>query len=1566
MTISELRNRLRCVKQGGVPLPLPRSGVRPGTKRGGTASGGVRGDLRITVRASPSGGSHPSGTPQPAGVPLVRTGASAEWGTPPVSFGASPDDQMSVAASKGEPSLSGDDDSAALLPSDVVVLSEPDPEMTDMLSRAAENVGLVWNPPPRPDPSRLDEWFLGGGRAGFQRPPPVPFFPEVHELTRSWKAPFTAQNKPCGSSPLTTLDGGAALGYTGIPSVERSVAMQLCPTVASTLRGEPCLPSLACKYSLGLTGSAYRACGEAASALHAMALLQVHQAKALRDLHGGGHDLAVLHELRAATDLALRATKVTAQSLGRAMSTLVVQERHLWLCLTDMKEQEKVQFLNAPVSQTGLFGDAVESCAQQFSAAQKQTEAIKHIMRRRKPAAASTPAAAPQPARRRGRPPVAAPAPTPRQQPSTVRRRGAGHRQDAQPVQAPARPGGKRKCKRPWDGRPRDGGNCSSGDGDRTTPSPGGGPGGESFVSFCFCSAAGPAASGTQNFNKGAVSSVSGSQEEESGVPCITGSLPSSSLARQGEVAQEHPSCPFVEPGKGSSTQAPATSRHTQAGLLRFLPHEEESGECYTTHPDPTPCHHRPGLHRPRAGSLCSTSLPHHGYVGGSVGAAGTVSRSLASAPQSVSVAPTDHQTRLCDSLRPASPQVQGHPVHFSQTRRCSCLACGNRSPTGEGRDRAGPSSRYEVGVVQPLLHCAQERWWVTTDLGSASFEPCTSQAAVQDVDAETHFWMRPSPRLVCSNRPEGCVLSCLDPPATQAIPAFRVRGTGVSVQGPALRAVPVASRLHQSRGGGPCPPERTRCAHSQLPRRLVHTRTVSQAVVCTQGPGAQAPQPAGPSGQLGKEQTRANAEDLFSRHGVRFGQPNSTPHPGTCSVSAELLQDLIRQDGGSTETLSEAPGAYGCSCGDSSARSAPYETASALALWPNPEVGVETRHLPGSDYTGLPQDLQAVVRSLIPSGRSAPGAGIQACCGIHRCLDHRLGSHVQRARSIRGLDGSPTALAYQLPRVASSTPCPEPSQRAPSAQGRSGPYGQHCDRCVYQPARRFALPSHVATRPPPPPQESEASEVPSCHPHPRSVQSGSRRAVSSSTSRRVETPSPGGSADLGTVRSCSGRPVCISRNHTLPRVLLPNRGNARHGCTGTQLAPGPAQICVPPSEPTSTDTVQDQGGRGAGLVSGSILAQQDLVPGTHAPRDSPSLANSSEEGSAFSETGHPMAPAPGPVETPRMVPGWDAEVLADLPQEVALTITSARAPSTRRAYTLKWNLFVEWCSSHQEDPQRCSIRAVLSFLQQGLERRLSPSTLKVYVAAISAYHDPVEGKSVGKHNLVVRFLRGARRLNPPRPPSLPSWDLALVLRALITAPFEPLQSVELKFLSMKTLLLTALASIKRVGDLQAFSVDDSCLQFGPADSSATLRPRPGYVPKVPTTPFRDQVVNLQALPPEEADPALALLCPVRALRQYTDRTQSFRTSEQLFVCYGGQQKGKAVSKQRMAHWILDAITLAYEAQGVPCPLRLRAHSTRGVASSWALARGASLADICRAAGWATPNTFARFYSLRV
>jgi len=65
-------------------------------------------------------------------------------------------------------------------------------------------------------------------------------------------------------------------------------------------------------------------------------------------------------------------------------------------------------------------------------------------------------------------------------------------------------------------------------------------------------------------------------------------------------------------------------------------------------------------------------------------------------------------------------------------------------------------------------------------------------------------------------------------------------------------------------------------------------------------------------------------------------------------------------------------------------------------------------------------------------------------------------------------------------------------------------------------------------------------------------------------------------------------------------------------------------------------------------------------------------------------------------------------------------------------------------------------------------------------------------------------------------------WDLSLVLDALKAFPFEPLDSVEFKYLSLKTqkCFLTALplSSVKHVGDLHAPSVSAACLEFRPND----------------------------------------------------------------------------------------------------------------------------------------------------
>ena len=87
-------------------------------------------------------------------------------------------------------------------------------------------------------------------------------------------------------------------------------------------------------------------------------------------------------------------------------------------------------------------------------------------------------------------------------------------------------------------------------------------------------------------------------------------------------------------------------------------------------------------------------------------------------------------------------------------------------------------------------------------------------------------------------------------------------------------------------------------------------------------------------------------------------------------------------------------------------------------------------------------------------------------------------------------------------------------------------------------------------------------------------------------------------------------------------------------------------------------------------------------------------------------------------------------------------------------------------------------------------------------MAAVSACHVGFDGVMSGAHPLAMPLLKGVRRLKPVFKPSIPSWDLALVLEALCGPPFEPIESADMKFVSYKTALLLALTSAKQVGDL--------------------------------------------------------------------------------------------------------------------------------------------------------------------
>lgn len=93
------------------------------------------------------------------------------------------------------------------------------------------------------------------------------------------------------------------------------------------------------------------------------------------------------------------------------------------------------------------------------------------------------------------------------------------------------------------------------------------------------------------------------------------------------------------------------------------------------------------------------------------------------------------------------------------------------------------------------------------------------------------------------------------------------------------------------------------------------------------------------------------------------------------------------------------------------------------------------------------------------------------------------------------------------------------------------------------------------------------------------------------------------------------------------------------------------------------------------------------------------------------------------------------------------------------------------------------------------------------------------------------------------------------------------------------------------------------------------------------------------------------------------DRRGGFRRSNQLFVSWAGPHRDKHVTKQRLSHWMVEAIALAYTSQGLQLPERLQAHLTRGLAASWAaLFKGVCLT----AASWSLQLIFVRIYMLDI
>ena len=412
-------------------------------------------------------------------------------------------------------------------------------------------------------------------------------------------------------------------------------------------------------------------------------------------------------------------------------------------------------------------------------------------------------------------------------------------------------------------------------------------------------------------------------------------------------------------------------------------------------------------------------------------------------------------------------------------------------------------------------------------------------------------------------------------------------------------------------------------------------------------------------------------------------------------------------------------------------------------------------------------------------------------------------------------------------------------------------------------------------------------------------------------------------------------RLICHLRKSSLFDLLLtiPGSNVSRHRRVSPVLGRAPG-LRVPSCGHHSACSREAPGlHRDGAHPSGSTLGPAPLVL-----RPAPAFAGPS---SGSAEPSRPPALASVLSSLPGS-PSAQASCLATLQRftraagfssAVAEQSSLARHPSSRAIYQVRWSIYRSWCHDHGHSVSRPTLAKVADFLYWlRYTRGLSVSSLRGYRSVLSAvfcFHLP----SLSSDPVIWDLLRSFRLSSAERVLHPPVWDLSKVLTYLVSPAFEPLSQASFRALTLKTLFLLALATAKRVGELQALSSivtfvgEDACLSYIPqfvAKSESLTR-----------SIHRSFLVKSLADFAAGLDTDL-LLCPVRALRLYLLWARSLSPCHhRLFV--SPRRHSRAMSKNAVLFFLREVISAAGAAR--PQVGSLRAHEVRSVSTSVAFHR---------------------------
>nr|XP_014426272.1 uncharacterized protein LOC106731592 [Pelodiscus sinensis] len=250
------------------------------------------------------------------------------------------------------------------------------------------------------------------------------------------------------------------------------------------------------------------------------------------------------------------------------------------------------------------------------------------------------------------------------------------------------------------------------------------------------------------------------------------------------------------------------------------------------------------------------------------------------------------------------------------------------------------------------------------------------------------------------------------------------------------------------------------------------------------------------------------------------------------------------------------------------------------------------------------------------------------------------------------------------------------------------------------------------------------------------------------------------------------------SGQQEMRRILFQSR--SRHPFSGRCLSPALGNItviCILPCCAHSQGAREGPHGQGESLAHSSGLAQTAMVLNSLAAVHVTTILLPTSTGLPDAAEWGPSSPEVGYSTSSGMDDRWFSMSESLCLDQVKRVLLHSKKDSTRKT-----------CPNGLGSPVRVPQRALnpllsplhvlLDYILQLQVAGLSISSLRVHVAAIAAFHGPVEGRLVFSYPMVTRFLKGLTNLNPPRRPPPPAWNLDHILDALTYPPFEPLATV--------------------------------------------------------------------------------------------------------------------------------------------------------------------------------------------